>query len=68
MCLRGKTYRPNGLSFQRASTVKTQVSAPPDTTASSTTKTCRHDIAEISLKVALSTINQIKLLTLLLWI
>ena len=28
--------------------------------ASSITKTCRHDIAEILLKVALSTINQIK--------
>jgi hypothetical protein len=35
---------------------------------SSTTKTGRRDIAEILLKVALSTINQIKLLTLLLWI
>jgi hypothetical protein len=32
----------------------------PDTPASSTTKTGRHDIAEILLKVALSTINQIK--------
>jgi hypothetical protein len=32
----------------------------PGTTASSTTKTGRHDIAEILLKVALSTINQIK--------
>jgi hypothetical protein len=32
----------------------------PGTPASSTTKTCRHDIAEILLKVALSTINQIK--------
>jgi hypothetical protein len=32
----------------------------PDTPASSTTKTCRHDIAEILLKVALSTNNQIK--------
>jgi hypothetical protein len=31
-----------------------------DTLASSTTKTGRHDIAEILLKVALSTINQIK--------
>ena len=30
----------------------------PDTPASSTTKTGRHDIAEILLKVALSTINQ----------
>jgi len=30
------------------------------TRASSTTKTGRHDIAEILLKVALSTINQIK--------
>jgi hypothetical protein len=30
------------------------------TPASSTTKTGRHDIAEILLKVALSTINQIK--------
>jgi hypothetical protein len=30
----------------------------PDTPASSTTKTDRHDIAEILLKVALSTINQ----------
>jgi hypothetical protein len=30
------------------------------TTASSTTKTGRHDIAEILLKVALNTINQIK--------
>jgi hypothetical protein len=30
----------------------------PDTMASSTTKTGRHDIAEILLKVALSTINQ----------
>ena len=35
--------------------------------ASSTTKTGRHGIVEILLKVALSTINQIKLLTLLLW-
>ena len=32
----------------------------PDTPASSTIKTGRHDIAEILLKVALSTINQIK--------
>jgi hypothetical protein len=32
----------------------------PDTPASSTTKTGRHDIAEMFLKVALSTINQIK--------
>ena len=31
----------------------------PRTPASSTTKTCRHDISEILLKVALSTINQI---------
>jgi hypothetical protein len=30
----------------------------PGTTASSTTKTGRHDIAEILLKVALSAINQ----------
>jgi hypothetical protein len=30
----------------------------PGTLASSTTKTCRHDIAEILLKVALSTIKQ----------
>jgi hypothetical protein len=33
----------------------------PGTPASSTTKTGRHDIVEILLKVALSTINQIKL-------
>ena len=32
----------------------------PGTSASSTTKTGRHDIAEILLKVALNTINQIK--------
>jgi hypothetical protein len=32
----------------------------PDTPASSTTKTGRHDIAEILLKVALNTKNQIK--------
>ena len=32
----------------------------PDTLASSTTKTGRHDIAEILLKVTLNTINQIK--------
>jgi hypothetical protein len=32
----------------------------PVTPASSTTKLCRHDMAEILLKVALSTINQIK--------
>jgi len=32
----------------------------PGTPASSTTKTGRHDIAEILLKVALYTINQIK--------
>jgi hypothetical protein len=32
----------------------------PGTPASSTTKTGRHDVAEILLKVALSTINQIK--------
>ena len=32
----------------------------PRTPASSTTKTSRHDIAEILLKVALNTINQIK--------
>jgi hypothetical protein len=32
----------------------------PDTPASSTTKTGRHDIAEILLKVVLNTINQIK--------
>jgi hypothetical protein len=33
----------------------------PGTPASSTTKAGRHDIAEILLKVALTTINQIKL-------
>jgi hypothetical protein len=33
----------------------------PGTPASSTTKTGRHDIAEILLKVALNKINQIKL-------
>jgi hypothetical protein len=33
----------------------------PGTLASSTTKTGRHDIAEILLKVALNTINQIKI-------
>jgi hypothetical protein len=32
----------------------------PGTPASSNTKTGRHDIAEILLKVALSTMNQIK--------
>jgi hypothetical protein len=32
----------------------------PGTLASSTTKTGRHDIAEILLKMTLSTINQIK--------
>ena len=32
----------------------------PGTPASSTTKTGRHDIAEVLLKVALNTINQIK--------
>jgi hypothetical protein len=32
---------------------------PPGTPASSTTKIGRHDIAEILLKVALNTINQI---------
>ena len=32
----------------------------PGTSASSTIKTGRHDIAEILLKVALNTINQIK--------
>jgi hypothetical protein len=32
----------------------------PGTPASSTTKTGRHDVAEILLKVALNTINQIK--------
>jgi hypothetical protein len=32
----------------------------PDTPSSSTTKTGRHDIAEILLKVALNTIHQIK--------
>jgi hypothetical protein len=32
----------------------------PDTLTSSTTKTGRHDIAEILLKVALNTINQTK--------
>jgi hypothetical protein len=32
----------------------------PGTPASSTSKTGRHDIAEILLKVALNTINQIK--------
>jgi hypothetical protein len=34
----------------------------PGTSASSTTKTVRHDIADILLKVALSKINQIKLI------
>jgi hypothetical protein len=34
----------------------------PGTPASSTTKTGRHDIAEILLKVALNTINQFKIL------
>jgi len=33
---------------------------PPGTLASSTTKTGRHDIAEILLKVALNATNQIK--------
>ena len=33
----------------------------PDSPASSTTKTGRHDIAEILLKVALNTINRIKI-------
>jgi hypothetical protein len=33
----------------------------PGIPASSTTKTGRHDIAEILLKVALNTINQIKI-------
>jgi len=37
----------------------------PDTPASSTTKTGRHDIAEILLKVALDTINEIKSLLIL---
>jgi hypothetical protein len=37
----------------------------PGTPASSTTKTDRHDIAEILLKVALSTINQIIIIVLL---
>jgi hypothetical protein len=37
----------------------------PDTPASSTTETGRHDIAEILLKVALNTINQIKSILLL---
>jgi hypothetical protein len=32
----------------------------PSTSASSSTKTGRHDIAEILLKMALNTINQIK--------
>ena len=32
----------------------------PGTPASSTTKTGRHDVAEILLKVALNTMNQIK--------
>jgi hypothetical protein len=35
----------------------------PGTPVSSTTKTGRHDIAEILLKVALNTIHQIKLNT-----
>jgi hypothetical protein len=34
----------------------------PGTPASSTTKTGRHDIAEILLKVALNTINQIQII------
>jgi hypothetical protein len=34
----------------------------PGTPSSSTTKTGRHDIAEILLKVALSTINQSKII------
>ena len=34
----------------------------PGTPASSTTKTGRHDIAEVLLKVALNTKNQIKLI------
>jgi hypothetical protein len=38
----------------------TMVGGPLGTPFSSTTKTGRHDIAEILLKVALSTINQIK--------
>jgi hypothetical protein len=43
------------------------VVAPPGTPASSTTKTGRHDIAEILLKVALNTINQIKSIFTLDW-
>jgi hypothetical protein len=37
----------------------------PGTPVSSTTKTGRHDIAEILLKVALSSINQIKSLNII---
>jgi hypothetical protein len=40
----------------------------PGTPASSTTKTGRHDIAEILLKVALIKSNQIKSLTHLNWV
>jgi hypothetical protein len=40
----------------------------PRTPTSSTTKTGRHDIAEILLKVALNTINQIKYIWLPLYI
>ena len=39
----------------------------PGTPASSTTKTGRHDITEILLKVALNTINQIKSLVPMCW-
>jgi hypothetical protein len=40
--------------------IKVQWPVSPDTPSSSTTKTGRHDIAEILLKVALNTKNQIK--------
>ena len=57
-------YKKRCTRFTAASDIVYQLLAhglwfSPGTTASSTTKTGRHDIAEILLKVVLSTINQI---------
>ena len=48
------TFSISALVLARDSHIK------PDSEASSTTKTGRHDIAEILLKVALTSTNQIK--------
>ena len=63
-CLRNKVSNQNVLAITLCDKVCHCLAAgrwfSPGTSASSTTKTGHHDIAELLLKGALSTINQIK--------